>query len=147
MQIIDIQTFINVLFFINQKMAHQCIHCGKIIGIGSKEILDGCEKCGGRFFFYIKDEVLKKMEQEREELPTELLNPEMDKQQVEEDVREILKIDSEEKPVILDFESVRVLDEGKFEIDLVSLFNKKPIVFKLEEGKYIIDLESALPKK
>lgn len=70
----------------------------------------------------------------------------VDKAKVEKDVRSILGIEDEEKPVILDLESVRVLKPGKFEIDLVSLLNRKPIVFKLEEGKYIIDLDS-LPTK
>ena len=45
--------------------------------------------------------------------------------------------------VFLDIESVRLLGEGKYEIDVVSLFNKKkPIIYKIEEGKYIIDLSS-----
>ena len=49
--------------------------------------------------------------------------------------------EEEEAPVVLDIESVRVLKPGKFEIDLVHLFNKKnPLVYKLEEGKYIIDI-------
>ena len=70
----------------------------------------------------------------------------MDKKKVEEDVRGILKIEDEETPVILDLESVRIVGPGKFELDLVSLLNRRPIVFKLEEGKYIIDLESGLGK-
>ena len=59
-----------------------------------------------------------------------------------------MKIEDEDKPVILDLESVRVLNPGKFEIDIVSLMNRKPIVFKLQEGKYLIDIESGinLPK-
>jgi predicted nucleic acid-binding Zn-ribbon protein len=51
----------------------------------------------------------------------------------------------EETPVILDLESVRVTGKGKFEIDIVNLFNKnRPLIYKLEEGKYIIDLASTL---
>lgn len=65
----------------------------------------------------------------------------VNKKQVESDVRNILKIEDESEPVILDLESVRVLAPGKFELDLVSLINRKPIVFKLSEGKYIIDIE------
>ena len=65
----------------------------------------------------------------------------VDKVKVEEDVRSILKIEDDTKPVILDLESVRVLQPGKFEIDIVSLMNRRPIVFKLSEGKYIIDIE------
>jgi predicted nucleic acid-binding Zn-ribbon protein len=64
-----------------------------------------------------------------------------DKKQVEIDVRSILKIEDEDDPVILDLESIRVISPGKFEIDIVNLMNRKPIVFKLQEGKYLIDIE------
>ena len=66
----------------------------------------------------------------------------VDKKKIEKDVRSILKIEDELKPVILDLESIRVLKPGKFEIDIVSLMNRRPIVFKLQEGKYLIDLEN-----
>lgn len=67
-----------------------------------------------------------------------------DKKRIENDVREMIGIE-EEQPVILDLESVRVLKPGKFQIDIVNLFNKhRPIIYKLEEGKYIIDLASSL---
>jgi len=123
-------------------MPHQCVHCSKIIGVGSKEILDGCSKCGSRFFFYIRDEVAQRMK-EQAQVPLQEFSP-AQKEKVELDVREILKVEDEEEPVILDIESVRVVSPGKYEIDLVSLLNRKPIVFKLEEGKYMIDVESSL---
>lgn len=126
-------------------MPHQCVHCSKIIDPSSKEILEGCSDCGGKFFFYIRDEQAAKIKESRE-IPIPEFD-QVDKKKVEEDVRSILNIEDETKPVILDLESVRVLKPGKFEIDLVSLMNRKPIVFKLEEGKYIIDLESSLPAK
>ena len=126
-------------------MPHQCVHCSKIIEATSREILEGCSNCGGKFFFYIRDEQLPKIK-ESQELPIPEFDK-VDKQKVEEDVRSILGIEDESKPVILDIESVRVLEPGKFEIDLVSLMNRRPIVFKLEEGKYIIDLESSMPMK
>ena len=127
-------------------MPHQCVHCSKIIEVGSKEILEGCNACGGKFFFYIRDEQADKIREARE-IPIPEFNT-IDKKQVEEDVRSILKIEDEDKPVILDLESVRVLNPGKFEIDIVSLMNRKPIVFKLQEGKYLTDIESGinLPK-
>jgi predicted nucleic acid-binding Zn-ribbon protein len=123
-------------------MPHQCVHCSKIIEVGSKEILDGCSKCGSRFFFYIRDEVAQRMK-EQAQVPLQEFSP-AQKEKVESDVREILKVEDEEEPVILDIESVRVTAPGKYEIDLVSLLNRKPIVFKLEEGKYMIDVESSL---
>lgn len=122
-------------------MAHQCVHCKRIIPVGSKELLEGCEDCEGHFFFYIKDEQLERIKEE----PIEI--PDSDKKIIEKDIREMAGIVDEETPVILDLESVRAIGSGKFEIDLVNLFNKKrPLIYKLEEGKYIIDLASTLGK-
>lgn len=122
-------------------MPHQCVKCSKIIPMGSREILDGCENCGGRFFFYIKDEQLAKIK----EKPIDI--PESEKKAIEKDIREIAGITEEDAPIILDLESVRAVGSGKFEIDIVNLFNKKrPLIYKLEEGKYIIDLATTLNK-
>jgi hypothetical protein len=120
-------------------MPHQCVHCSRIIPAGSKELLEGCQGCGGHFFFYIKEEQLRKLREEPLEIPTE------DKETIEKDIREMAGIVEENAPVILDIESVRVVSSGKFEIDLVNLFRKdRPLIYKLEEGKYIIDLASTL---
>ncbi len=120
-------------------MSHQCVHCGKVYPNACKELIEGCS-CGARFFFYIRNEAkLNKMSESLQELAPE------EKVKIEQDIREIMKANEEETPVILDLESVRVCGPGKFEIDLVSLFNKKkPIIYKLEEGKYIIDLASTM---
>jgi len=118
-------------------MPHQCVHCSKVYPNAAKELLEGCE-CGSHFFFYIREEQLKKaMDQPVIELTSE------EKEKVEHDVREMMGVEDEEIPVILDLEAVHVLGPGKFEIDLVRLFDtKRPLVYKLEEGKYIIDLAS-----
>jgi len=120
-------------------MPHQCVHCSKIILPASKEILSGCDDCGGKFFFYIRDEQAQKI-LEKKEVPIPEFDS-IDKKKVEEDVRSILKVDDDLTPIILDLESVRVSEPGKYEIDLVSLINRKPIVFKVQEGKYLIDIE------
>lgn len=122
-------------------MPHQCVKCSKIIPLGSKELLVGCANCGGKFFFYIKQEQLEQIKNKIIEIP------EKEKTTIEKDIREIVGITDEETPVILDLESVRVLGDGKFEIDIVNVFNKKrPLIYKLEEGKYIIDLASTLQR-
>ena len=120
-------------------MPHQCVHCSKILDVGSKEILEGCGDCGGKFFFYIRDEQAEKIKISKEEVIPEFNS--LDKRKVEQDVRSILNVEDDEKPVILDLESVRILGPGKFELDIVSLMNRKPIVFKVSEGKYLIDIE------
>ncbi len=47
---------------------------------------------------------------------------------------------------MLDIESIRVLKPGKYEIDLVSLFKKEPVIFKIEDGKYMIDIQESFKK-
>lgn len=120
-------------------MPHQCTNCGLVYPDASEEVLTGCS-CGARFFYYIKD-------MPNPETKTALIELEKsDKEQIEKDIREISGLDKEpDKPVILDLESVRVIKPGKFEIDIVNLFNKKrPLIYKLEEGKYIIDLAATI---
>jgi len=121
-------------------MPHQCVKCSRIIPAGSEELLNGCESCKGKFFFYIKQEQLDKIKR------TSLLEiPEDEKEAVEFDIREMVGITDEETPVILDLESIRAVGSGKFEIDVVNLFNKKrPLIYKIEEGKYLIDLATTL---
>ncbi|MEK6895595.1 MAG: Zn-ribbon containing protein [Nanoarchaeota archaeon] len=128
-------------------MAHQCVHCSKIIPMGSAELLEGCASCGGRFFFYIKDEQMQRIlaKRESEEIEDIIGISSKEKKQVEQDIREIAGIEDENAPVILDLESVKVIRQGKFEIDLVNLFRKdRPLIYKMEEGKYIIDLSTTL---
>ena len=122
-------------------MPHQCVHCKRIIEMGSKELLEGCADCGNHFFFYIRDEQVEKIKENPIEIPQE------EKKQVEKDIREMAGITEEHAPVILDIESVRATGEGKFEIDLPNLFRKdRPLIYKLEEGKYIIDLATTLDR-
>ncbi|MFA5019655.1 MAG: Zn-ribbon containing protein [Candidatus Pacearchaeota archaeon] len=119
-------------------MPHRCVHCGTIYPDASEELLKGCS-CGSHFFFYLRDDQVKKAE----ETPG-IEFAQGDKEQIEQDIREIIGIEDENTPVVLDLESVRVVSPGIFEIDLVNLFNKKmPLIYKLEEGKYIIDLASS----
>ena len=122
-------------------MPHQCVKCSRILPEANKELLEGCSSCGGRFFFYIRDDQLQRIK----ENPIEI--PEQEKEKVEKDIREMAGITDEQAPVILDIESVRSIGEGKYEIDVVNLFRKdRPLIYKLEEGKYIIDLSSTLGK-
>ena len=115
-------------------MPHQCVRCGTFYDDGAQEILAGCS-CGGRLFFFVKKEKLKAA---KKFLPPEL-EPSQ-KRQVESDVLELVNAKDTNTPVVLDFESVRVLEPGKYELDIIKLFKGAPLVFKLEEVKYVIDI-------
>ena len=49
----------------------------------------------------------------------------------------------EDKPVLLDLESIKQEEEGRFELDVHALFGKRSVVYKEEEGKYTIDLQES----
>jgi predicted nucleic acid-binding Zn-ribbon protein len=115
-------------------MPHQCVRCSKFYEDGAQEILKGCP-CGARLFFFIKKEKLEQAQKTIEQN----LKPEQ-KQQIEQDVLNLVGAEKSSDPVVLDFESVRVLEPGKYELDLVKLFRVAPLIFKLDEGKYIIDV-------
>ncbi|HVL87534.1 MAG TPA: Zn-ribbon containing protein [Candidatus Thermoplasmatota archaeon] len=38
-------------------MAHQCLQCGKLYEAGSKDLLKGCQSCGGTRFFFTKEKI------------------------------------------------------------------------------------------
>ncbi len=121
-------------------MPHQCVKCNKIYEDASEELLKGCT-CGGKFFFFVR----KKDIEEAQKITINLTS--QDKEEIEKDVKEIIgKEFDETKPVILDLESIRVLKPGKYELDLVELFQGKPLVYRLEDGKYFIDIAASLGK-
>ncbi len=115
-------------------MPHQCVKCGAFYEDESDEILKGCS-CGGKLFFFVKSGRGSAAKERFSLSPAE-------RAQIEEDVYDLIgdEIDRE-RPVILDLESVRVRKPGKYELDLVHLFeSKQPLVYKLEDGKYVVDL-------
>lgn len=115
-------------------MPHQCVRCGTLYEDGSQEILKGCS-CGSRLFFFIKKDKLKAIKEATSKLST------AEKKQIESDVYDIIGAEQSKKdPVVLDLESIRILYPGKYEVDLVNLFKKKPLIYRISDGKYVIDL-------
>ncbi|MBW3022916.1 Zn-ribbon domain-containing protein [Candidatus Woesearchaeota archaeon] len=116
-------------------MPHQCVRCGTLYEDGASEILKGCS-CGSRLFFFVRKDAVKKAEEVTKKLTTE------EKKAIEKDVLDIVGEEraKEDQPIILDFESINVLEPGQFELDLVHLFKKDPLIYKVGDGKYIIDL-------
>ncbi|MGV8169289.1 MAG: Zn-ribbon domain-containing protein [Candidatus Nanoarchaeia archaeon] len=123
-------------------MPHQCVKCGILHNNDSDALIKGCSGCSSKVFFFVKDSDLEKAKTRARELSSD------QKKQMEKDVYEILGEDPEkDAPVILEFESINILEPGKYELDLVNLFKEKhPIVYKLEEGKYVIDLPETFNK-
>jgi hypothetical protein len=117
-------------------MPHQCVRCNTFYEDGSDIILKGCN-CGGKLFFFVKKEKLE----EAKKISESVRLTDKQKEEIEADVFELVGQDiDKDQPVILDLESIKVTQPGKYELDLVHLFKGEPLIFKLEEGKYMIDI-------
>ncbi len=125
-------------------MPHQCVRCNKFYDDGSAEILKGCS-CGAKMFFFVKKERLSQVQETLEAIKN--LTP-VEKKEMEKDVFDLVDMEPDnQRPVVLDLEAIRSIEPGKFELDLVRLFKKDPLIFKIGEGKYIIDISSVFSKK
>ncbi len=103
---------------------------------GARQLLEGCDECKGRFFYFIRKEAL-----EKQVFPTMTQDEVME---VEHDIRELIgdkKV--KDRSIILDIETIKVVKPGKYLIDLTKAFSKeRPIIYKIRDGKYYIDLSS-----
>lgn len=123
-------------------MPHQCIKCGALHQNTSDVLIKGCPNCNSKMFFFVKDSDIHRAKERAESLTEE------QKAEIENDIYDILGTDkSQETPVVLEFESISVLEPGKYELDVVNLFKENhPLVYKLDEGKYMIDLAETFNK-
>lgn len=124
-------------------MANKCTKCGKIHPDEADYLLTkGCDACGGRFFFFVRDEMLNEVEKE----VSQITKKEM--KEIEQDIRSIVparklkKKGEKEETVVLDIEAIRVIKPGKYQIDVNTLFNQRPIVVRVGEGRYELDISS-----
>jgi len=127
-------------------MPSRCTKCGKMHPDDARYLLEkGCDGCGSRFFFFIKDSALDQAEREIIRLSRQEIG------EMEKDVRGIVAEFEGEEPeddetVILDFEAVHVIKPGKYRIDLTNLFSQRPIVIRVGAGRYKIDLATMMDK-
>ena len=104
---------------------HQCVKCSSMYPDGSQTLLKGCEKCGGKFFFFINKKSIEKAKELTKDLTVE------QRKEIEEDVMEILGDKDNDLPVILDLETINILEPGKYELDLVDMFRGRPLIYRL----------------
>lgn len=132
-------------------MPHQCVKCGTFYDDGSNAIIKGCNaeidgsNCTGKLFFYVRKDRVEELQEESEQV---LNLTKKDKKQIEKDVYDLIGENADrDKPIVLDLESIRILTPGKYELDLVNLFEKKqPLIYRLDDGKYVVDISETFKK-
>jgi predicted nucleic acid-binding Zn-ribbon protein len=61
--------------------------------------------------------------------------------------KDFVKLASKEEPIFLSIETIKILEEGKYQIDVTSLMGGKPVIVQDENGVYYIDVPYAMKKK
>jgi predicted nucleic acid-binding Zn-ribbon protein len=122
-------------------MPNKCTRCGKIFQDDSSRLIEGCDDCGSKFFFYIRQEALDKAEKELKTLKSKEVD------EIEKDIRQIIpRVVNDDETVVLDLEAIRVVRPGKYKIDVTNLFSQKPIVIRVGPGRYELDLSTLMTR-
>jgi len=96
---------------------------------GTADILNGCPECGWNKFLYVRseEEIDKNITQESIKQDEQKVSPQHKGERVE---------------------SVRILSQGSYELNLESLLERDEIIMALkEEGTYVVHLPSIFQKK
>ena len=130
-------------------MPHKCVRCARVYPNNSPQLLKGCE-CGARVFVFLKDEqvTLKEMADNKLEVGEKMEFKPADKAV---DVSQLGWLEDElaslakDKPVSVDYDAVenlRILGQGQYELDIVSLMKGEPLIVKTDKQIYYIKLPS-----
>ena len=113
-------------------MPHKCLNCNSVYENTSEVIMKGCPKCGKKLFLFIK------------KIPENIAEIELTNEQKELVLNELngfVDLDEPDMPIVLKLENIRVIEPGKYEIDINQLMKKdKPLIYKVQDGTYLIDL-------
>ncbi|HJJ47336.1 MAG TPA: Zn-ribbon domain-containing protein [Methanocorpusculum sp.] len=116
-------------------MPHKCIKCGRDFRDGSIEILSGCPSCGGKKFVYVSN-CMKNVDILENKTVQEIVKG------TKQEVLEVHPTKIQER-----VESVRIMEKGKYELNLERLANSQDIIIGIgSDGKYMLDLVSMSKK-
>jgi len=130
---------------------HKCVRCGTVFEDNDSTILRGCTTCGSIFFLFMKSpveakeiqEIQKELEKKDTTLEEELTKQiEMKKVEVKEIPQKEVKVKKKIIRPKFGIETIRVIKEGVYEINLDALMNKKPLIIFEKGSVYFIHLPS-----
>lgn len=149
-------------------MPHQCTECGHTFEDGSKEMLSGCPECGGNKFQFLPERATRPTEpdpdptpEQSEERPSSADGPDReDRAQADArssvvDADELSEAasepatDADDTPDLSQlreelndqFESIRIVDHGQYELNLMELYKREEFIIALQEnGRYVIEV-------
>lgn len=117
------------------------MNCGKEYEEDAQELVDGCS-CGSTLFLY-----QKQPEGEDDEDGT-AEEPDVEEDEVMEEIDEFLQDIKEDgtgardSKIRFDLQSIRIIEEGVYEIDLKKLLEREPLIVEVKDSKYFLHLAS-----
>jgi predicted nucleic acid-binding Zn-ribbon protein len=136
---------------------HKCVRCGSTFPDNDSSILRGCTNCGSIFFLFMKSpqeaqeiqEIQKELEAKETTLELELTKQIEKKRKEAKKERPQKRLKAKEKivkmkikPQKFGIETVRIIREGVYEINLDALMRKRPLIIFEKEKVYFIHLPS-----
>lgn len=116
------------------------MNCGKEYDEDAQELVDGCS-CGSTLFLYQKMPDTSESGEQQEE-------PDVEEDEVMQEIDEFLQEVKEDgatahdSKIRFDLQSIRVLEEGVYEIDLKKLLEREPLIVEVKDSKYFLHLAS-----
>jgi predicted nucleic acid-binding Zn-ribbon protein len=136
-------------------MPHRCQDCENIIPDEADSLLEGCPECGNQKWEYIEesedeDKTQKEARTEfidKDELPTDgsaidaLQNPtgdtDSDSNSLETGVKRVKDVETIRDNLNRQYEGIKVVENGKYEINLTELYRGNSYVIEVgEDGAY-----------
>lgn len=112
------------------------MNCGEQYSDEADELIEGCE-CGSNLFLYQKNMEQEETDPEELEETKESVMEEIDS--FIQDVKSKVTSDSQ---LQFDLESIKVEEDGVYEINLRKLLDEVPLIVEVKEGNYHIHLAS-----
>lgn len=156
-------------------MPHACTGCGQSFPDGSTEMLSGCPECNGNRFQFIPEEAVSEPDEgddilvpdpepvpesledraqtaarsdlvdpdslpEAKEPDTDSPTPDSDPKRDEPSDLADLREQLEDQ-----FESIKIVDRGQYELNLMELYEREEYIIELQErGRYVIEVPEGL---
>ena len=115
-------------------MSHRCTECGRVIRKNCRALLDGCPDCGCQKFVFQPTTLNNAKSNTGKSVVTKKSKHRNRTQKSkEEKITEI--------PELASFESVRLVEEGTYFINIKNIIDDEPFVLGLEDGRYVISLD------
>lgn len=151
-------------------MPYKCNVCGATYLESSKELRDvmlrGSCTCGKRFLMYIRskqerpvafdptpeDKIMEPSPYLPQETPYKTpakaeIKPAGEKGPLDWLGQGFVKAAKPDEPMFLSIETIKILEDGKYQIDVTSLMGGKPVIVKDANGVYYIDVPHAMRKR